>query len=164
MVRIAQGVISGSQPPSGYTFLNQQVNITVLNPDGTELTATAANPIRLAFTIDGSLLLPGENENTIQIFRNGVLIPNCLGQRSIPAANLDPCVTAREDSTVCPVQRTRIRHAECRNSRSRGLRLASDMDSVNYRDCNAQLHRREQSALRAFCVGVPGQPLQERAA
>ncbi|PYR88035.1 MAG: hypothetical protein DMF84_29670 [Acidobacteria bacterium] len=96
VVRIAQGVISGSQPPSGYTFLNQQVNITVLNPDGTELTATAANPIRLAFTIDGSLLLPGENENTIQIFRNGVLIPNCLGQRSIPAANLDPCVTARE--------------------------------------------------------------------
>ena len=97
IVSIAQGVIAASQPPSGYTFLNQQVNITILNQDGTELTASTANPIRMAFTIDGTLLLPGENENTIQVFRNGVLIPNCLGQPSIPAANLDPCVTARED-------------------------------------------------------------------
>ncbi|HXT31094.1 MAG TPA: Ig-like domain-containing protein, partial [Vicinamibacterales bacterium] len=97
IVSIAQGVISASQPPSGYTFLNQQVNITILNQDGTELTASTASPIRMAFTIDGTLLLPGENENTIQVFRNGVLIPNCLGQASIPAANLDPCVTARED-------------------------------------------------------------------
>ncbi len=97
-VRISQGVIAGSQPPSGYTFLNQQVNILVLNPDGSELTATFANPIRLAFTIDGTLLLPGENGNSVQIFRNGVLIPNCLGQTSIPAANFDPCVTARETS------------------------------------------------------------------
>src|SRR4029079_18353380 len=96
-VQIAQGVISASQPPSGYTFLNQQVNITILNQAGTELTASTASPIRMAFTIDGTLLLPGENENTIQVFRNGVLIPNCLGQASIPAANLDPCVTARED-------------------------------------------------------------------
>jgi Domain of unknown function (DUF4082)/Bacterial Ig domain/Bacterial Ig-like domain (group 3)/Calx-beta domain/Cadherin-like domain/Purple acid Phosphatase, N-terminal domain len=97
IVSIAQGVIAASQPPSGYTFLNQQVNITIHNQDGTELTASTASPIRMAFTIDGTLLLPGETENTIQVFRNGVLIPNCLGQTSIPAANLDPCVTARED-------------------------------------------------------------------
>ena len=95
-ISIAQGVIAASQPPSGYTFLNQQVNITILQQDGSELIATAANPIRMAFTIDGTLLVPGEDSSTIQMFRNGVLIPNCLGQATIPAANLDPCITARE--------------------------------------------------------------------
>src|SRR5207237_9494618 len=96
VVRIAQGVISGSQPPSGYTFLNQQVNITVLNPDGTELNTSLASPLRLAFTINSTLLLPGEDYTSFQIFRNGILIPECPGQTSIPAANFDPCVTARE--------------------------------------------------------------------
>jgi hypothetical protein len=95
-IRIAQGVIAGSQPPSGYTFLNQQVNITVLNPDGTELTTPLASPLRLVFAIDSTLLLPGQDYTTFQIFRNGILIPECPGQTSIPAANLDPCVTARE--------------------------------------------------------------------
>ena len=33
-VQIAQGVISASQPPTGYTFLNQQITITILNQDG----------------------------------------------------------------------------------------------------------------------------------
>src|SRR6185295_20324277 len=64
-IQIAQGVIAGSQPPSGYTFLNQQVNITILNQDGTELLASGSNPIRLAFTIDGSLLLPGQDATTL---------------------------------------------------------------------------------------------------
>jgi hypothetical protein len=95
-IQIAQGVIAGSQPPSGYTFLNQQVNITILNQDGTELQASGSAPIRLAFTIDGSLMLAGQDYTTLQIFRNGVLIPNCLGSATIPAANFDPCVTARE--------------------------------------------------------------------
>src|SRR4029078_10918734 len=93
-VSIAQGVISNSDSPVGYTFLNQQVNITVLDAQGQEVTASAANPIRMAFTIDRSLLLPGETEQTFQMFRNGVLIPECPGAVGIPAANLDPCVTA----------------------------------------------------------------------
>ncbi len=95
-ISIAQGVIAASQPPTGYTFLNQQISIAVLNPDGTELTASLASPIRLVFNVDSSLLLPGENETTFQVFRNGVRIPDCLGLSTIPAANLDPCVTARE--------------------------------------------------------------------
>ena len=44
-VAIAQGVISASQSPTGYTFLNQQVNITVTDADGAEVIAPAANPI-----------------------------------------------------------------------------------------------------------------------
>src|SRR4051812_14555212 len=95
-VTIAQGVISASQSPTGYTFLNQQVNITVTSADGAEVTASASNPIRLRFTIDRSLIPAGQDYLTFQMFRNGVLIPDCLGQTAIPAANLDPCIANRE--------------------------------------------------------------------
>src|SRR6185295_11714452 len=94
-VAIAQGVITASTSPSGYTFLNQQVNITITDTAGTEITTSGANPFRLAFTIDGSLLPAGQNQDTFQMFRNNVLIPNCLGATSIPAQNLDPCITER---------------------------------------------------------------------
>ena len=48
IVAIAQGVISGSASPSGYTFLNQQVNITLTNPtDGSEVTAIDGEPAGL---------------------------------------------------------------------------------------------------------------------
>ncbi|HMC69627.1 MAG TPA: Ig-like domain-containing protein, partial [Mycobacteriales bacterium] len=60
-VAIAQGVISASQPPAGYTFLNQQVNISVTGADGAEVTAQGANPIRLRFTIDRSLIPAGQD-------------------------------------------------------------------------------------------------------
>ena len=95
-IRIAEGVIAGSQPPAGYTFLNHQVNVAVLNPDGSEVVAPVANPLRLVFTIDRTMLLPGESELTVQLFRNGVRIPDCPGLAQIPAANLDPCVTVRQ--------------------------------------------------------------------
>jgi hypothetical protein len=98
-VSIAQGVIADSQSPSGYTFLNQQVNITVADATGTEVTATAANPLVFTFEIDMSLVPAGQNQNTFEVFRNGVLVPNCLGATSIPAANLDPCVSRRENGT-----------------------------------------------------------------
>ncbi len=95
-IRIADGVIAGAQAPAGYRFLNQQVNIAVLNPDGSEVVATTANPIRLVFTIDGSMLLPGDTQLTLQLFRNGTLVADCIGQSQIPSATLDPCITARE--------------------------------------------------------------------
>jgi hypothetical protein len=99
-VRIVEGVIAGSEPPAGFTFMNRQVNITILNPDGTEMIASAASPIRIAFAIDGTLLLPGENKSNVEVFRNGVRIPDCLGETAIPAANADPCVTARDGDTA----------------------------------------------------------------
>jgi hypothetical protein len=95
-VLIAQGVIASSQAPTGYTFLNQQVNISVLNADGSDLSASASAPIRMVFNIDRSLLPAGQDEHTFEMFRNGVKIPDCLGQTTIPAANLDPCITGRE--------------------------------------------------------------------
>ncbi|MFA5911138.1 MAG: N,N-dimethylformamidase beta subunit family domain-containing protein [Vicinamibacterales bacterium] len=98
-VAIAQGVIADSQSPSGYTFLNQQVNITVTDPAGAEVTATTANPLVFTFEIDMSLIPAGQTAQTFEIFRNNVRVPNCLGATSIPAANLDPCVSERSNGT-----------------------------------------------------------------
>jgi len=94
-VSIAQGVISGAQAPTGYTFLNQQVNITVLNPDGSEVAASFGAPITMVFNIDRSLIPAGQDETTLEMFRNGVRIPDCLGNTTITAANLDPCISER---------------------------------------------------------------------
>src|SRR4051812_10764504 len=94
-VTIAQGVIAASQAPSGYTFLNQQINIVVAGADGTEIVASPTNPIVLSFAIDRSLVPASQDFSTFQMFRNSVLIPNCPGATTITAANLDPCVTGR---------------------------------------------------------------------
>ena len=55
-VSIAQGVISGADSPTGYSFLNQQVNITVTGADGAEVTASPSNPLVFVFEIDLSLV------------------------------------------------------------------------------------------------------------
>ncbi|HXI30098.1 MAG TPA: Ig-like domain-containing protein, partial [Vicinamibacterales bacterium] len=94
-VTIAQGVIAASQAPAGYTFLNQQVNISVLDPNGADVSASPSNPIVLSFSIDASLVPAGQSFSTVEMFRNGVRIPGCPGQTTIPSANLDPCVTGR---------------------------------------------------------------------
>ncbi len=86
IVTIAQGVIADSTSPTGFTFLNQQVNITLTHPTtGLEVTATDANPLVFTFEIDLSLIPPGQTEQTFQIFRNGVVVPDCLGATTIPA-------------------------------------------------------------------------------
>jgi hypothetical protein len=95
LVTIAQGVISASQAPSGYTFLNQQVNISILDPNGVDITASASNPIVLSFAIDHSLVPAGQDFSTFEMFRNGIRIPSCPGATTIPSANNDPCVTSR---------------------------------------------------------------------
>ena len=95
-VTIAQGVIGASQAPTGYTFVNRQINIGITDSTGTDITAATSNPIQLMFTIDQSLVPAGQNATTFQMFRNGILIPNCPGATTITAANLDPCVTGRQ--------------------------------------------------------------------
>jgi VCBS repeat-containing protein len=94
-VTIAQGVIAASQAPTGYTFLNQQINIAITGADGAEIVASPTSPIVLSFAVDHSLIPAGQDYSTFQMFRNGILIPNCLGATTIPSANLDPCITSR---------------------------------------------------------------------
>ena len=73
-------------PPLGYGFLTQQVNITAP-------AATAADPLVIQFIIDASRIPPGEDETTIEIFRNAVLVPACTGAPGVAAP--DPCISSR---------------------------------------------------------------------
>jgi len=81
------GTFNAGAAPSGYEFLGRLVQITA-KP------ATVASPLRISFDIDASEIPSGQDETTIEIFRNGVgPIPNCLGAtQAIPN---DPCITAR---------------------------------------------------------------------
>ncbi|MCH8920266.1 MAG: DNRLRE domain-containing protein [Chloroflexi bacterium] len=75
-------------PPPEFTFLGQEVIITAPN-------ATAADPLVIKFRIDATLVPPGEDENTIDIFKDGVLVPNCDTFPGSTTAAPDPCVTDR---------------------------------------------------------------------
>ena len=86
VVSIDEGPGSGS-PPSGFTFLGQQVTITAP-------TATAGAPLRLVFAVHASLFPAGESIQTVQVFRNGALVGECPGSAT---ASPNPCVSLRVD-------------------------------------------------------------------
>ena len=73
-------------PPAGFQLLAQQVNITAP-------TATSANPLVIALRTDSSQVPLGENQNSTQIFRDGVQVPACTGASGV--ASPDPCVSDR---------------------------------------------------------------------
>ena len=106
--------------PEGYSFLGQQVIITAP-------TATAANPLLLVFTLDGSVIPPGQNEQTIVVFRNGAPVAACDAESGL-AASPNPCVSARElvDGDV----RLSIRTAQA-SAWNFGLSLANDAPVAN---------------------------------
>jgi parallel beta-helix repeat protein len=74
-------------PTSGYQFIGKEAKIKA--PAATEL-----NPLIIVFIINSSHIPPGENEDTIQIFKNSVLVPACTGTSG--TASPDPCVHIRE--------------------------------------------------------------------
>jgi hypothetical protein len=67
-------------PPSGFSFLGQQVDITA--PNG-----TVANPLVLTF----SVYAPAMDPNDVEIFKDGVPVGPCV----TAGANPDPCVESR---------------------------------------------------------------------
>jgi hypothetical protein len=79
-------VASPTAAPSSYDLVGQQVQI-VAPPAG------IAAPLQLVFTLDASVLGPGGSATTVQIFRDGIVLPACLGSGS---ATPDPCVAQRE--------------------------------------------------------------------
>ena len=79
-----QEIAAPASAPSGFSFIGYQANITAL-------AATSANPLVLRFRLDASIVPTGQNQNTIEIRRNGALVPDCLGAGATP----DPCVAAR---------------------------------------------------------------------
>jgi len=84
-VSIDETAMSGSPPP-GFQFLGQDVTITAP-------AATVADPLIVRFRIDSSLIPPGENEETIEVFKNGAQVPACTGAPG--TASPDPCVSER---------------------------------------------------------------------
>jgi hypothetical protein len=54
--------------------------------------ATPANPLRIVFVIDASLVPAGQTQNTIQVLKNGTVVSECPGSA---VASPDPCVSDR---------------------------------------------------------------------
>ncbi|MBI4515963.1 MAG: DUF4215 domain-containing protein [Deltaproteobacteria bacterium] len=73
-------------PPSGYELVGHQVTVTA--PP-----ATADTPLVLVFQIDASLLPPGVDPSSIDVFKDGVLVATCTGSSGV--ASPDPCVSDR---------------------------------------------------------------------
>ncbi len=71
--------------PGGYSFFGQGVVVTA--PP-----SSAASPLSLTFTLDGSIL-GGVAPSRVQIFRDGVPIADCTGPSG--QASPDPCVASR---------------------------------------------------------------------
>jgi hypothetical protein len=88
-----------STAPSAWTFLGWKIEISA--PP-----VTAAAPYTITFTVDGTLF--SGVLSTLNVFRNGVAIPNCL---SGTAANPDPCVSGRAISGNDRLITVRTSHA-----------------------------------------------------
>ena len=85
MVSIMESVPT-SPPPVGFAFVGEQVVITA--PD-----ATPESPLSLVFVVDASRLPAGVDVSSVEILKDGVLVPDCSGPPGI--ASPDPCVLAR---------------------------------------------------------------------
>jgi VCBS repeat-containing protein len=94
-IEISRGVNSSEPQTSEYTFLNQQVNIQATAQDGSEMSATLADPIVVSFVLDHTLIPPDDNQDSVAMFRNTAPIPNCLGATAIPSADADLCISER---------------------------------------------------------------------
>lgn len=82
--------------PSGYNLLGQQIDITAP-------VATWNNPLALTFTLDSSVLPAGQTAATIDVFRDGVVVPDCPGGASATTA-IAPDIS-NPDGTPCVQQR-----------------------------------------------------------
>lgn len=81
------GAISINVQPNGAPqYIAQQVSISA--PPG-----TPNSPLSLTFNIDASLLGPGQDLSTINVFRNGAHVFDCSAPPGI--AGPDPCVSSK---------------------------------------------------------------------
>jgi hypothetical protein len=74
------------QPPAGFQLFNLQVVIAAP-------VASSGAPLILQFQLDASVIPSGEDENTVQIFKDGTEVASCSGAPG--EASPDPCVAAR---------------------------------------------------------------------
>jgi hypothetical protein len=86
VVSIAESSAMTTPVPVGYSLLGQEV--TISSPAGSN-----AQPIRITFTIDSSVL-DGTDATTLQLFRNGAVVAQCSPNDG--TATPTPCITARD--------------------------------------------------------------------
>jgi cysteine-rich repeat protein len=84
---VSISVQNASFSPTGFSALGLEFDITA--PP-----ASPANPLVLTFLIHESVLPPGSDANSIQLFKNGVLVEECAGPPNV--ASPDPCVSDRQ--------------------------------------------------------------------
>ena len=89
---------TATTPPVGYGLFGQEVALTAP-------VQTAAAPLQVAFQLDATLL-GGTPAGSVQVWRNGALVPNCVGGATATAANPDPCVKQRTALTGGDAQLT----------------------------------------------------------
>jgi hypothetical protein len=86
-VTVTQNPAPTQSAPSGYSMLGAEFSITA--PDATD----PAQPLRLTFNIDASVLPAGVDPLTLTMTRNGVAITDaCAGETAVPS----PCVRSRK--------------------------------------------------------------------
>lgn len=86
---------STTTPPqtADFSFLGQSIVIDLAVAGG-PYTTSQSSPIVLEFSLDASVLNPaGVTEQTLDIFRNGVLVGECPGATTLASPN--PCVASR---------------------------------------------------------------------
>lgn len=74
-----------NDPTNGYTFFGRQVSIVAP-------VETVEAPLTLAFRVDSSVVPAGQSASTMQITRNGVIVPACADQTT---ATPNPCIFLR---------------------------------------------------------------------
>jgi hypothetical protein len=73
--------------PAGFRFLGRQVGISAP-------ASTPDMPLMIVFVLDASEVPAGQDETTIEVFKNGEVVPDCTGTPGV--ASPDPCISGRE--------------------------------------------------------------------
>jgi hypothetical protein len=151
-------------PPPGFTLVGQVVDINA--PP-----ATAASPLVIAFEIAAAAIPAGSDQDSIQVLKDGVLVPACTGAAGV--ASPDPCVASRQLLANGNVQITvltsnaslwsfAVRQANAPCAGLRGVNLAGCKVYCEVLDCDAHPHppflRVACRVLRSLIVRRTGEP------
>lgn len=77
---------------NGYSVVGRQLDISAKAPDGSPITGTPEEPIRLSLELDGSEIPAGTDIATLTVMRNGAPAPDCADP---DVADPDPCIAER---------------------------------------------------------------------
>jgi probable HAF family extracellular repeat protein len=85
VVSIREGIPPSSSLPSTYQLVGQTAGLS--GPS-----ASVADPLQVTFELDGSVFSGGLDPSTVEVFRNGVLVPDCT---AFDPLDPNPCLSSR---------------------------------------------------------------------